>query len=56
VREIDQSHRTDVTLAPGEDSRGVRAQVVLARLREEAQAQSGSAEQRPMQRVMRSLM
>jgi two-component system, OmpR family, sensor histidine kinase TctE len=56
VREIVQSHRGDVTLAPGEDGRGVRAQVVLARLRDEAQArartQSGPAEPRTMRSVM----
>lgn len=48
VREIAQSHRADVTLSPGEDGRGVRAQVVLARLRNEAAgAQGALAEQRP---------
>jgi len=40
VREIAQSHRADVTLAPGEDGRGVCARVVLARLRDDATAQA----------------
>ena len=52
MREIAQSHRADVTLASGEDGRGVRAQVVLPRLRDEAHAQSGPPEQRTMRSAM----